>query len=41
MRIKTLRNNMSVLQNLKYKCENKADKINMTKSISALLLLKC
>ena len=32
---------MSVLQNLKCEHENKADKINMTESMSALLLLKC
>ena len=31
---------MSVLQNLKHECENKIDKINMIKSVSALLLLK-
>ena len=41
MRIKISRNNMSVLQNLKCEHENKADKINMIKSVSALSLLKC
>ena len=41
MRIKISRNNMSVLQNLKCECENEADKVNMTKSASALLSLKC
>ena len=31
---------MSILQNLKHECENKADRINMTESASALSLLK-
>ena len=31
---------MSVLQNLKCECENKADRINMTESVSALSSLK-
>ena len=41
MRIKISRNNMSVLQNLKHECENEADRINMTESVSALSSLKC
>ena len=40
MRVKISRNNMSVLQNLKYECENEADRINMIESASALSLLK-
>ena len=31
---------MSVLQNLKHECENKADRINMTESALALSSLK-
>ena len=32
---------MSVLQNLKCECENEADRVNMTESVSASSSLKC
>ena len=41
MRVKISKNNMSVLQNLKHECENKTNKINMTKLTSVLSSLKC
>src|SRR5216117_3764590 len=41
MRIKISRNNMLILQNLKCEHENKADRINMIESVSALSSLKC